>query len=258
MSTSPSTERRPHCTVAVVHAAPDPWGTMGALADMVAPRTDLRIVVAGRDPFPDPTGIDLGIVMGSGASAYDDTVTWLADELSWLKRMAEESSVLAVCFGAQALARALGGTVEPSPEPEFGWATLQPGPARPPTPPGPSDDPVPPARPPIGDAAAIVGPGPWFEFHSDRFTTPPGAEEVAHNAAGPQAFRYGRSLAVQFHPEMDRRALAAWRRSLGAGDPDIRSAIDRLEAGVLEAESAARDRLATLVDTFWSTVAGFT
>ncbi|MDY7106542.1 MAG: type 1 glutamine amidotransferase [Actinomycetota bacterium] len=223
-----------HRTVAVVHGPRDPRGTLGSLIGAFDGRTELQFVVAGRDPFPDPSTVDLGIVMGSGASAYDDTVPWLADELQWLSRMADESSVLGVCFGAQALARALGGSVGRATEAELGWVTVE------------TDDP------------ALVGPGPWFEFHFDRFTTPPAANELARNRVGAQAFRYGRSLAVQFHPEISPRALDAWRAAGGADtDPAIVAAFDRLEAGIAEREDAARSRAAGLVEAFWSEVAGF-
>ena len=75
--------------------------------------------------------------------------------------------VLGVCFGGQLLAHALGGTVARSPAPEIGWREVSS------------------AKP------DLVPPGPWFQWHFDRFTTPPGGIEVARNADATQAFVQG-------------------------------------------------------------------
>src|SRR2546426_422783 len=52
--------------------------------------------------------------------------------------------------------------------------------------------------------------GPWLEWHYDRFAVPPGAVQLAHSEVGPQAFRLGRSLGVQFHPEATARMIEGW------------------------------------------------
>ena len=49
----------------------------------------------------------------------------------------------------------------------------------------------------VGDIAA----GPWMQWHSDAVTLPPGAVELARNPFGVQAWRRGRLLCTQFHPE---------------------------------------------------------
>ena len=49
----------------------------------------------------------------------------------------------------------------------------------------------------------LVGGGPWFQWHYDRWQVPPGATEIARNPVASQAFVINRSLAVQFHPELD-------------------------------------------------------
>jgi GMP synthase-like glutamine amidotransferase len=90
-----------------------------------------------------------------------------------------------VCFGAQVLAAALGGTVERAPRPELGWCRVE-------------------------STTAAIAEGPWFQWHRDRFTLPAGALSLAHNELGVQAFRRGRSVGVQFHPEVDHRLLSSW------------------------------------------------
>ncbi|MFF1353382.1 TauD/TfdA family dioxygenase [Streptomyces sp. NPDC058297] len=97
---------------------------------------------------------------------------------------------------------------------------------------------------------------PWFQTHFDRFVVPPGAEELARSAVGPQAFRTGRSLGVQFHPELTEATLRRWldlglydqARGLGL-DPD--ELLDRTR----ELREEARRRAHALVDGFLDRVA---
>jgi GMP synthase-like glutamine amidotransferase len=129
---------------------------------------------------------DLVVVMGSAHAAYDDSLPWLAPELEFLRRMdAQGTPVLGVCFGGQALSRALGGTVARAARPERGFVELQ------------------------GDLPAHR----WMEFHYDTFTLPPGADLVARNETGVQAFRKGPHLGLQFHPEITPDVFATWRES---------------------------------------------
>ena len=48
---------------------------------------------------------------------------------------------------------------------------------------------------------------------------PPGADALAANEVGVQAFRVGRSVGVQFHPEVDVDLLASWLLDGGPPDP---------------------------------------
>jgi hypothetical protein len=72
----------------------------------------------------------------------------------------------------------------------------------------------------------LVPEGPWFQWHFDTFTTPPGATLIAETDIGPQAFVSGRSLGLQFHPEVTPEIMHDWVRAYrheldGEGvDPD--------------------------------------
>jgi GMP synthase-like glutamine amidotransferase len=55
--------------------------------------------------------------------------------------------------------------------------------------------------------------GPWLQYHFDLMQLPPGASELARSPAGVAAFRHGRHLALQFHPEADAALLAEWART---------------------------------------------
>lgn len=86
---------------------------------------------------------------------------------------------------------------------------------------------------------------------------PLGAVEIARNPVASQAFTIRRSLAVQFHPELDAAGLKGWLDWGGAAkvkadgqDPAVMLAQTRAEEG------AARERTFALVDAFLTEVAG--
>ncbi len=141
----------------------------------------------GAPPVPDPADVDVIVVMGSDAAADDDTVAWLEAELDLIARaVGHGTPVLGICFGAQALARVLGGKVGRATRPERGFVTLG------------SSEPD------------LIPRGDWMQFHDDTFTLPTAAAQVARNEVGLQAFTCGPHLAVQFHPEITPDAFAAW------------------------------------------------
>lgn len=165
-------------------------GTIGAYAAELG--IDLVAHVADRDgPFPtDLDGFDLVVSMGSPWSVYGSEVGGWIDEVLGLYRLAVERDVpvLGICFGAQGFAQALGGRVFRGPATELGWDTVT------------THDPE------------VIPEGPWFMWHSDAFTLPPGARLLAETDAGPQAYDLGPHLCVQFHPEVEPSLLDAWLR----------------------------------------------
>jgi GMP synthase-like glutamine amidotransferase len=185
--------------------------------------------------FPDPLQYDVVIPLGAPWSVYDSATigAWVADELGFLRATHDGGvPVLGICFGGQALAAALGGAVELSREPEMGWTLID------------SSEPD------------LVEVGPWFQLHQDRWQLPPGARELATTGVASQAFVLGRSMGLQFHPELTPAILQAWldggdREYLLAHgvDPDALMATTRLQA------DAARERAVRLVDRFLLQVA---
>ena len=178
--------------------------------------------------FPSFASFDAVVVLGAPWSVYDETAvgSWVKPELEEL-RAADEAGVpvLGICFGGQLLAEAHGGAVQVAHRPEIGWYEVS------------SEDPV---------LAGL-----WFEWHFDRWTTPPGAELLAENATSPQAFRLRRNLAVQFHPELTSSSLRGWldnggvENAQGAGfDPEA------LVARTAELDEANQRRAHALVDSF--------
>ena len=97
--------------------------------------------------FPDPTGYDVIVPLGSRWAVYDERLPWVADEIDTVRRAVDAGlGVLGVCFGGQLVATALGGSVQRSDAPEVGWHHVR------------SSD------------HDLVPEGPWFQWHFDRFT----------------------------------------------------------------------------------------
>ncbi|NNN29840.1 C26 family cysteine hydrolase domain-containing family [Streptomyces sp. S3(2020)] len=186
--------------------------------------------------FPDAGDWDLIVSLGAPWSVYDeDSIgSWIGGELALLRKAHHLGvPVLGICFGAQALTTALGGSVEASPRPEIGWVEVE------------TDDP------------SLVGRGPWFQWHYDRCLLPPGAVEVARNPVCAQAFRVGRSLGVQFHPEITTGTVRGWLDNGGA-EQCVQHGVDpeELLARSRALEPAARADARRLVDGFLDRVAG--
>ncbi len=180
--------------------------------------------------FPNVLDFDVVVPMGAPWAAYDlDHIgSWVRPEIELLQEADRAGiPVLGICFGGQLLAAAHGGGVAASPYPEIGWFEID------------SDD------------HELVPVGPWFQWHSDRWTLPPGAHEVARNAAASQAFVLRRNLAVQFHPELTAAMLHGWLDNGGAEQAEAKGHDPaELMAETIAQEPAARARAEALVDAF--------
>lgn len=168
--------------------------------------------------YPDPRAVDLVVPFGSVWSVHDpDLGRHVAAEQRFL-RAADHAGVpvFGVCFGAQQLAAALGGSVQPLARPEIGWCTVR------------------------TVVPEVVASGPWMQFHFDHLTPPPGARVLAASDACVQAFTVGPHTAVQFHPEVTPAVIDFW---LGHGGTEVARAhgvdVDRLRADTV-AHTATR------------------
>lgn len=153
-----------------------------------------------RDTAPDwadlPDDVGLVVALGSDWSVYwEDVAAHVAAEARLMRTAhGRGTPIFGICFGGQMLAHALGGRVERALEPEIGWFSI------------------------IGDPkqAGFIELNPWFQWHYDRFVPPAGSRELARGPQGSQAFSLGRSLGLQFHPEITPTIVARWSSGAGA------------------------------------------
>jgi GMP synthase-like glutamine amidotransferase len=169
---------------------PHAYSYPGLIGDAASERgVELVEHVASEDErIPELDGFDLLVCMGAPWSVYGEEVApWIGTALERFRSAVQRDvPVLGICFGAQAFAQALGGEARRARASEVGWREIE------------TDD------------GAVVPAGPWFMWHSDTFTLPPGARELARTPVGPQAFALGPHLCVQFHPEITPGILGAW------------------------------------------------
>jgi GMP synthase-like glutamine amidotransferase len=212
--------------VVVRHHEEDSAGFIGAAFEARGAQLS-TILFPKEGPLPDLRGVAHIVMLGSTCSVYDEgeARAWIDEELAWLRRAdAAGVPVLGICFGAQVLAAALGGTVENAGRPEIGWVTVD------------TADPD------------LIPAGPWLEFHHDRCLPPAHATVLARNDLGAQAYRLGRHLAVQFHPEVDGDQFRLWLNA--GGRTEIEAAgldPDRLLAQTIAEEPEAAARAGRLV-----------
>ena len=139
-----------------------------------------------------PEEYSAGVLLGSDASLTEGPVDWVARELDWISEAdAAGLPLLGICFGAQALAVAFGGTVTRLPVPERAWIEL------------------------AERDRAVVPAGPRVALHEDAIGLPESATELARNDVGTQAFAVGPHLGVQFHPEATPTDVARWAADKG-------------------------------------------
>jgi GMP synthase-like glutamine amidotransferase len=177
---------------------------------------------------PDPSDYAFVASLGSPYGPNDTHERSVVDELGLIGTAVEKGvPVLGLCFGGEVLSAVLGGTVERAPKPELGWREIE------------TDEPD------------LIPAGPWLEWHYERFTTPPGAVEVARTADAVQAFRMGPHLGVQFHPESTVEIVSHWAgmdtESLGELGIEDGRALLTVEP---EIEEATRESAFRLFDAF--------
>lgn len=199
----------------VQHEEPTPPGLLGQWLDERNAEIDvLRIDLEAQ--IPDPRDYQLIASLGSEFAAFDDSVPFIHRESELIRQAAQHDvPFLGLCFGGQLMARVLGGKSFRSERSEIGWLPVR------------STD------------RDLIPEGPWFQWHFDTFSLPPGAKLIARTDVGPQAYVIGRSLGLQFHPEVTPQIMDSWVRAYrheldGDGvDPDaLLEETNRLAPGV--------------------------
>jgi GMP synthase-like glutamine amidotransferase len=165
-----------------------------------------ELVELDRDDLPAYESIgesDLVFLLGSDKAAHEPRWKDVVESESAFVRTALRAGtpVMGICYGAQLMARALGGTSWRADAPELGWQRVD------------TTDPV------------LCPEGPWGQMHSDVFAPPPTSRVLGTSWRGPQCFiddsLGARSIAWQFHPEVTAQTYERWVHEGYYGDSGV-------------------------------------
>jgi GMP synthase-like glutamine amidotransferase len=222
------TDRRLHSrlrALVIQHERDIPGGHVDEWLDERGIERDVLRIEAGERAV-DVAAYDLVVCLGSWHGAYED-FAWIRREEALLRDAHErEVPILAICFGSQLLAKALGGEAFRRREPEVSWLKVR-----------TRDE-------------SVVPEGPWLVWHFDSFTLPPGATLLAETPAAPQAYAIGRSLGIQFHAEVTVETIASWLRKCSSELEQSGVDTPRLLAESHERAAGARASAMRLFDAF--------
>lgn len=180
--------------------------------------------------FADLDDPALILILGSHLAAHDPKNAAVVEAESEFARNALDAGVpvMAICYGAQLLARALGGTSYRAPAPEVGWHYVE------------TSD------------ANLCPVGPWAQLHSDVFEAPPTAKVLGESPMGHQAFtdesRAARAIAWQFHPEVPVDVFERWIDEDAAYYRSFGEDTEALKQETRQREAANREAAHKLTD----------
>jgi GMP synthase (glutamine-hydrolysing) len=176
---------------------------------------------------------DLLVILGASAGVYETaTHSFIEPELDYVAdRLNRKLPTLGICFGAQLMAAALGGTVAPGTSVQVGYRDVVPTTVG--------------ANSPIRHFANVK----VAQWHGDTFSLPPSATRLAGSRDyDNEAFGIDNwAIAVQFHPELTAEMHEDWLVSepeyvAGTGQSDAQLRADRdLHSDAMQ--TASRDFL---------------
>jgi GMP synthase-like glutamine amidotransferase len=179
------------------------------------------IAVDDGAPLPRSARAFSGLVFMGGPMSANDDLPWIAPSLALVQdAVRQDVPLLGHCLGAQLMAKALGGEVQPAAVKEIGWGEVT-----------VSDNAL--AREWFGARAGFTA----FHWHGETFSLPPGATRVLGNAhCANQAFVLGKHFGLQCHVEMTAALVRSWCRGgaaeieAAAASPGVQTAAQMQEA----------------------------
>lgn len=165
----------------------DPIDGPGSLTSWLPRHTSTQELVRlyQGDTLPDPTKVDLLLILGGPMSVNDEEkFPWLRPEKVFIRQIIDrQRPVLGICLGAQLIASALGAKVRANRHKEIGWHEIE----------------------GVTSCSPLTLPSmPLFQWHGETFDLPDQAILLARTeACEHQAFLYRENiLGLQFHPEV--------------------------------------------------------
>lgn len=207
------------------------YGRAGLVEKFIAAKgwTCRRTMSPGEVITTDLTSIvdDAVVFLGSPRGVYETHIQWIARERALMKRLIANSvPVFGICFGAQLLATALGGSVKPMRRRYRGWMEN-------------------------ATATAPVWQGPWLRWHGDFITLPDHVKVFAADADTVQAFEHRNAIGVQFHPEVSEDVLQQWGAYRGTmPEPDKRALDEALSYAASHATEIEKRAFDLFENTF--------
>jgi GMP synthase (glutamine-hydrolysing) len=187
----PSTMSQP--ILIVLHQEHSTPGRVGRALQRFGYDLDVRRPRFG-DALPETMRDHAAAIIFGGPMSANDEEDFIRREIDWIAvPLREDKPFLGICLGAQLFARALGGRVFPHPEghAEIGYYPIRPTAA--------------------GLAVVSTWPEQVYQWHREGFDLPASAELLAEgDMFEVQAFRYARSYALQFHPDVTRAMMHRW------------------------------------------------
>lgn len=130
---------------------------------------------------------DVYVFLGSLHSVNEGNRAIVSNQKRIVKELvASDRPVFGICFGAQLIADAIGGSVSPLEQRCDGWHQ-------------------------ITEFVSDEWMGPWFKWHEEWIAPPETVEILARDKEIVQVFKFQKLLGVQFHPEVSASALRQWR-----------------------------------------------
>ena len=186
----------PQPILIILHQEHSTPGRVGYALQRLGYGLDVRRPRFG-DPLPATLREHAAAIIFGGPMSANDADEFIRCEIDWIAvPLKEDKPFLGICLGAQMCARALGGRVFPHPagQAEIGYYPIR----------------------PTAAGLAVVSPWPEqvYQWHREGFDLPDGAELLAEgDMFEVQAFRYGRSYALQFHPDVTHLMMHKWTTS---------------------------------------------
>ena len=153
-------------------------------------------------PIPERTDDVSALVFMGAAVSVNDPLPWVEGELRLIRRALEqELPVMGVCFGAQLMSKALGGSVSRGSGMEIGWHPLER------------------VEPDLqGWFETLPQRFDAFHWHADTFSLPEGSNHVLRSDCfAHQGFILGEHhLGMQFHLEMTQEMVKQWVERYGS------------------------------------------